>query len=366
VLNLPVERVTQCGEHTRSLNDLLEAYHDGRGFLKINKNRKGVTLNCWNVPEVEYPKLMVFSATCQLEGHQFGPHKDRLETASSKVDYKRLLIVRDEWDGDAFIGAVATSPDTMDRLFKKVYQGILRKDDAAHALVVMPKKLVQPFERYMGECMFADNYEVTWYGRDVGTNAYRHCSEVILLGWNHVPSEQTVAECCVFSDNSAKEGIPKFYRDGRKRDMANDLSYWKLVAQLKQMGARGSCRYVDDDGCCLPMRLTIINSHVTDAALLKVFPNAKLMYLPHEYPKRTCGSFSSRIAYVLSQCTKPMITRKDVLVAMGCEANPKAEMIQQFQMQQVVWQAMGWTYDSSNKRFRRMQAVEMDITGMMV
>ena len=154
-------------------------------------------------------------------------------------------------------------------------------EQGSKVLLVVPKAIKKWVEQDIDTNFQHQNREIniTNWGRDVGSNEYRNCSEVILWSNNHKPKHTTFSELCLYSEQPVSSNLNEVVRGkfiGRPMRMQES----QLYAAIKQMGSRGTTRYIDNDGNAWPMRLWISWAELKPEWLPEIFPKSSFTRCP--------------------------------------------------------------------------------------
>ncbi len=284
---------------------------ENRSFVRCRKvpvkNRQAnkphfVTYEKWT-PFFPNARFAVFSATVHLDGYQFHRNAKALTSVQGSIaHYPDQVIMDVQWVMPSVITSeIVGNKKLRDMSVKHIMSLIAHTEDGAHVLVVVPKMLKSDvkdavIKTYgaLSDPTVIKKVFLTHYGCDVGSNAYAQCSEVILWSNQHKPEHAVVGELFHFADEQVcKHNLSDAEaRDGRVSSFKED----KLYAVIKQMGARGSCRFIDDDGNALPMRLWICWKPLNVGRLEALFPGHTLeRHVDKEYESPKNSSVLGRV-----------------------------------------------------------------------
>ncbi|MBF9058169.1 hypothetical protein HKCCSP123_03145 [Rhodobacterales bacterium HKCCSP123] len=292
--------------------DLFEALDAGRGFERVQRTGKGHRLHFvyFGEPNVWFPKRLILSATPHLDGFQHSPSANNMnEEAGSFVRYDRLHIHEVPWPDLPKAAHDIVQDCEAKRLAVDHMRELISRTKSDQVLLVVPKALRDEIKKNLeGEPIQQKQVHVTNWGRDVGSNEYRDCGDVILWSNFHKPKHTTVAEWFVYSEQKVNKFLLKEHAGGGKLkpETIGELQQGQLYAQIKQMGCRGRARYVDDDGVCQPMHLWICWDDLDPPQLHRVFPRA-------EFTQET--NFEPRFI------KRPTGTVKRAILALGQQQN---------------------------------------------
>ena len=258
--------------------DLLEASHQGRAFSRTQKvprkNKQGAELLHCFISDLNenFPTKVIFSATLDLDGFQFSPSYVENVREGATVNYSNLSVQLVDWKQQKkHVKDIVSVSERREFAKKHLTDIIQRTEIGSQVLVVVPKLILSDMEIAISG--IEDRIiHITNYGRDVGSNKYKDCTEVILWHMLYKPTHTTVGEYLNYSEKLSSyldninfnNGIT-----GKFRQLGTDQQY----AVIKQMGSRGCVRFVKDDGTTHPMRLWISWKDLDAKRLKRVFPN---------------------------------------------------------------------------------------------
>lgn len=284
--------------------DFVVSVCDQRAFERVQRTGAGHKLifASFGEPASWFPKQLILSATPHLDGYQHSPDaKNITEDEGSLVQYDNLTIHSAPWpDLPKEPKRIAASSTA---LFLAVdhMRELIRRTVTDRVLIVVPEPLRSEIETNLREKpVGSKEVKVTNWGRDVGSNAYRECGDVILWANFHKPKHVTVAEWFVYSQNRVTpELLSEHAGKGKlKAETTENLQQGQLYAQIKQMGCRGAARKVDENGVCNPMHLWICWADLDPLKLDDLFPGHS--FEPEtNFPDRFASSTSDTIARLL-------------------------------------------------------------------
>jgi hypothetical protein len=229
---------------------------------------------------------------------------------SFEVDYSKMRAKLLPWpDGlDQYIAQHIHKSSVLTKLIDSLRPLMPFPEDQAETFVVGQKKVIEALE---DSGAFPDA-RMTWYGRDVGSNAFRDCKRCIVINefWktHAVYAGSALGKRQVQATDEALRDVRtsshKAIRDERTSDQASNL---------KQMIARTNCRNIGDH--CIAGEVDIIFMGGVDSyhRLAELFPGCRLEPLPNEVMSRQGGS-RDRMALLKDKATQGdrVIVIKDV------------------------------------------------------
>ena len=126
---------------------------------------------------------------------------------------------------------------------------------------------------------------LTHFKVDVGSNDYRDCSDVILFGLHHAPRSAHLGRALSFTGQKIRQGdldSQTSHLTGEPREVQEG----DYAAQIKQLGARGRVRKIDDQGRCGQMRLWIYQNDVPPETVQSLFPGCRMKVDPSAFGAR--------------------------------------------------------------------------------
>lgn len=283
----------------RDVVSFLQAASEKRAFQRVQRGKHGYTLwFCYfDFPSRSFNKQVVFSATCDLDGLQFSPDGAKIsESEGFNVDYCKLTVGCVPYpDVPKAVGHFRSYDyDTAMDHIEAMVENAAEVPGHNEILVVTPKRIKQSIahregldpdqttfclQRNYSDCLGNRRLvkiHFTNWGRDVGSNEYRNCDAVILWHNQHKPKHVTLSELFHYAEEEVTGYKLKPVKDGKfKGTKAGTLQDDQLYAAIKQMGARGNARNVDDLGQCGDMHLYISWAELEPERLQAIFPGCK-------------------------------------------------------------------------------------------
>ncbi|MBE1292945.1 MAG: hypothetical protein GJ677_10690 [Rhodobacteraceae bacterium] len=307
-------------------------------------------------------QFAVFSATVHLDGFQVSPYADRLDVVQgSLANYPYMVIREVPWVlSSSCTSDIVCNRDQRNKAVAQIMSLIRHTEEGSSVLIVVPKKIesdvIHAVSKTYGSRDMPKTSKtvfITHYGCDVGSNAYRECTEVILWSNYYVPAEASLGEMLHFAEElvSTCSLSEANSREGRLTDFKQD----KLYANIKQMGARGSCRYIDDNGNALPMRLWVCWKQLDVGRLDDLFPGHKLeRHVDPEYAKPTSYKVTDRVLDYLvdRQSEQGPITLNAIADAMGMDKANLRKQTGNLLKENQRFAAYGWKYVKGVARSR--------------
>lgn len=344
--------------------EFLEASRDDRTFERQQRTGKGyrVTNTYFKDVSRHFGKKVIFSATAHLEGYQINrEHSKSLQLyVGPKVKYTNLKVKTSPWPAgiNKYINEIVSDPDQIDTAIEHIKSIINQTeistdpDEPNEVLLVMPVKLIKHFKKAVPDGTFKPKtVHVTNWGRDIGSNEYRKCRDVILWSNHHKPMDTTAAEYHIFADEIVSNKSLKLFKGGRTLGAAQILKEGQLYSQYKQMANRGSARFVKDDGTCGDMTLWISWASFEPFWLKDILPGCSFSPIP-VVEKRFLGKNTTVIDKVVSTLSgvDPAVTEvslPDYAELTGL--NPRtvknqASMLNKDDLSRITLNIYGWKY----------------------
>ena len=266
--------------------DYFDALADGRGFERVQRTGAGHLVHQVYFEDVakHFLKSVVFSATAHLDGFQFSPNKERLDAfEGSYVKYPNLDIREVPFPRVSKAARyIVQNRHELETAVAHIRDIISKTDEGSSVLVVVPKPLKDWVEQdsYRNPNQHNAAIYVTNWGRDIGSNEYRDCTEVILWANHHKPKHTTFSELRLYSEERVNSENLQEVHNGKFTGRALSLEQAQLYAAIKQMGSRGTTRFVNDDGNAWPMRLWISWAELRPELLKDIFPESNFTREP--------------------------------------------------------------------------------------
>lgn len=333
-------------EEGRNIKKLAEHMMGGTAF-----QRRIGTRTVWHWYQYDLPfeeKAIVFSATAHLEGWHFDPAQNgKIERTGIRVSYENLAAKYHPWPAGVsqYHDNIVRDPDQREALVDYVCKMVGLFDDST--LIVCPKALERDISRKV------KNAKVTHWGCDIGSNEYRECSKVWLVSLFHQRADVLYSKYLGHARQPATEDSLK---DGSNTQgsAGNELRRLHHSMQIKQMGARGACRNVDESGVAAPMELHCVfhDRDVFSAIVPEVFRGAELGYedRPQQTRPRKNRPIVPRIVECLTEAVDDFVSAKD-LEENGIKirgSDPKKKIKEKPEL----WATQGWEFlDGSPGRY---------------
>ncbi len=268
---------------------VLDATGEIDGLSKVYKNQRVL-----NVPQADYSQL----TTVQLaapDGLQLSKLKKAIKLVGERKELLKWLMQQ--------IDRFTTADDQI--------------------LIVSFKGLIDSPEF---NTMKWGNRQVraTWFGRGIGSNEWRDCNVVFMIGEYWLPRSVSVGQTNAFKEVPAAGTLKEANGgDGLRGDFAT-ISNGHLLRELKQMAMRGTGRNLDENGIAAPMRLYLLgHEKLMLAAQPLVFPNApQMVYAEETQSIHNAGSQGRRgvtqdLMRLLTTTSSSFISSEDIKSALG-------------------------------------------------
>ena len=301
--------------------DYFDALADGRGFERVQRTGAGHLVHQVYFEDVakHFLKSVVFSATAHLDGFQFSPNKERLDAfEGSYVKYPNLDIREVPFPRVSKAARyIVQNRHELETAVAHIRDIISKTDEGSSVLVVVPKPLKDWVEQdsYRNPNQHNAAIYVTNWGRDIGSNEYRDCTEVILWANHHKPKHTTFSELRLYSEERVNSENLQEVHNGKFTGRALSLEQAQLYAAIKQMGSRGTTRFVNDDGNAWPMRLWISWAELRPELLKDIFPESNFTREPvtdERFLSKSKREMVPRVIDVLSNTEKDEIMMSEV------------------------------------------------------
>jgi len=301
--------------------DYFDALADGRGFERVQRTGAGHLVHQVYFEDVakHFLKSVVFSATAHLDGFQFSPNKERLDAfEGSYVKYPNLDIREVPFPRVSKAARyIVQNKHELETAVAQIRDIISKTDEGSSVLVVVPKPLKDWVKQgsYRNPNQHNAAIYVTNWGRDIGSNEYRDCTEVILWANHHKPKHTTFSELRLYSEERVNSENLQEVHNGKFTGRALSLEQAQLYAAIKQMGSRGTTRFVNDDGNAWPMRLWISWAELRPELLKDIFPESNFTREPvtdERFLSRSKREMVPRVIDVLTNTEKDEIMMSEV------------------------------------------------------
>ena len=306
--------------------DYFDALADGRGFERVQRTGAGHLVHQVYFEDVakHFLKSVVFSATAHLDGFQFSPNKERLDAfEGSYVKYPNLDIREVPFPRVSKAARyIVQNRHELETAVAHIRDIISKTDEGSSVLVVVPKPLKDWVEQdsYRNPNQHNAAIYVTNWGRDIGSNEYRDCTEVILWANHHKPKHTTFSELRLYSEERVNIENLQEVHNGKFTGRALSLEQAQLYAAIKQMGSRGTTRFVNDDGNAWPMRLWISWAELRPELLKDIFPESNFTREPvtdERFLSKSKREMVPRVIDVLTNTENDEIMMSDLRCFIG-------------------------------------------------
>lgn len=341
-----------------AVTNFVLASFEGRAFAQIRDSagRRRVVFYTTRMHLPSVKRAIHVSATVHLEGWQVSPYCDQLrESRGQQLDYRNLTIMADGWSKHlpTNYADLLSKPKALRDYKQWVVEVVLKTPKDSKILLVVPAKLVDHTREALGDrsLMFEEHrldVRVTHFKVDVGSNEYRDCTDVILLGLHHAPKASHIQRGFQFSQVPVSQNILN-EQGGRLEGIFREVQHGDLKAQIKQLGARGRVRMAYSDGTCGEMRLWTYQNDVKPQELLELFPNANLQPSSGAFRQRhgvrhNCKSLAEAVVEGLNSLTPDVgeITVRDLgYIIDKTDLFTRGSRLSKLQE---TWAAIGWTF----------------------
>ena len=306
--------------------DYFDALADGRGFERVQRTGAGHLVHQVYFEDVakHFLKSVVFSATAHLDGFQFSPNKERLDAfEGSYVKYPNLDIREVPFPRVSKAARyIVQNKHELETAVAHIRDIISKTDEGSSVLVVVPKPLKDWVKQdsYRNPNQHNAAIYVTNWGRDIGSNEYKDCTEVILWANHHKPKHTTFSELRLYSEERVNSENLQEVNKGKLTGRALSLEQAQLYAAIKQMGSRGTTRFVDDDGNAWPMRLWISWAELRPELLKDIFPGSNFTREPvtdERFLSKSKREMVPRVIDVLTNTENDEIMMSDLRCFIG-------------------------------------------------
>ena len=268
------------------LANFIEASVEGRAFIQT-RDSNGYPSTLFYSTRMVQPaikKALHFSATVHLEGWQVSKDRHKLRSNTGvEVNYSNLELNLFGWPRTlpSSYQKILMCPRSLQDFREQILNALSATPDKATILLVVPRKLLDHAREYVetSEVAFALGAErcvrLTHFKVDVGSNAYRDCTDVILFGLHHAPKAAHLQKGYQMNDAQ----VHQEHLDAQTGALSGD--YLKVqegdyLAQIKQLGARGRVRQIGRDKKCGQMRLWVYQDALSPSQIEPLFPCADL------------------------------------------------------------------------------------------
>lgn len=264
---LSLSPVTSAGA---CIQRLAQGINDGRAFQSRTRS------TCWTVYKYDLPfqdRTIIFSATAHYEGFQFGSGNEFIRDLLPKVDYSNVEFKFKDWPEGLTKNhkQIMNNRTNRERFFKEIEDWV--PFHSVNTLFVCPKDMRSDIEAMFPSAM------VTNYGRDVGSNEFRDCTDVYIVSEFHMPNDALRANYLGHSgfDQVTEDSLDPIQNS--QSTLMKTLKDANYSVHLKQMIARCALRNIDDDGKAGKATVhCMINEGRFTRLLPTLFPNSKLTY----------------------------------------------------------------------------------------
>lgn len=333
---LAVNPVTPSGLY---IQKLAQGIKDGRAFQSRTRT------TCWVSFDYDLPfqdRTIIFSATAHYEGFQFGSGNEFIRDHLPQIDYSNVEFKFKDWPQGLTKNhkQIVTNRQNREWFLEEMKNWITFATEST--LIVCPKDLRSDIENLFPSA------KVTNYGRDVGSNDYRECTEVYIVSEFHMPNDSLRANYLGHSGVSevATGDLEPIQNTGSS--LMKELKDANYSVHLKQMIARCNLRNIDEEGKAGKATVhCMINEGRFSRLLPKLFPKSALTY-PYRETKPTASGDNTPIVvkavrYLSSVSSEQDFVGSPELRDNGIETKGKRKGIQ-IAKGEPQFLSIGWMY----------------------
>lgn len=335
------------------------------GYAFISKSRYQTNEGCrfvgYSMDFPLRPGMALLDATSDIDGVSQLVHWRAEPKACPQVSYSRLGLHSVEPPADLRrleSRKILAVPRLVD-CWKEWITDLVARNTAHgdEVLIVVHKAMIAHLPRIVPETR-GDTREPTWAGRTVhycnwgdgiGSNRWRNCSHVFLIGEFFVPRRATVADCL---------GLQELRPSGSTLRNAQDVKALKgsflgcqeghLLRWTKQLACRGNVRNVDENGVCGPMQLFVTGEF--DRLLRhrdRLFPGGHLITRDTtanpRHRQTPSVSFMERLGDLLLSTPEQVLTAGEVENAIRTRLDRHVEKLKTAEGQAILG-SVGWEF----------------------
>ena len=293
----------------KHLVHFLQSLALGHAFL--SRGIRGRTLVAYRLHFRPAPNLVLLDATSGVSGLMKLLKNGVEESPPPPIDYSNLSITHivppKKFQQKQVFASTLSKAKTYTEWCKKLILAETQPGEkvfvVTHKDILCRYELWKPVEHWEGREVFTSHY-----GCGIGSNQWRHCTSVALLGAFHKPRRVSVGSFLGYQEIPAAKGdlgSLSVKWAGTAKDVADgDILRW-----LVQLANRGSARNIDRDGMCGKMKLlTTIDSTLLTANMDTLFPGATLEHSTTYSPDQADTPEAKLIAMLTSKATPSLIT----------------------------------------------------------
>jgi hypothetical protein len=319
----------------------------GTAFQRGKGEKNSVPMMSWVAYSYSLPfedRAIVFSATAHMEGWQYDPEQDgAIERDAHVVPYDRVTAYKHPWPK----GVPPVHQQILENKHHQEnfvnYVVSLVSGSSQRTAVVCPKGLRSYIEDALSGDVF-QRVQVTNWGRDVGSNEYKDCTRVFLVSLPHQKSDVSFSKRLGHSKLLAEDKNLKAGENTNSRT-STETKRAEYLTQIQQMGARGNCRNIDEDGRRGEMELHCVwfgkqGDELYSNYLHRLFPGIKRAKQTSVPSRRQGTSVISRVMDYLQNTDQEEVTTADLkLEKIKIKGRTK-----QLLENQDVFESIGWMY----------------------
>lgn len=253
-------------ERLKAMCGFAKSLASGYAFLwKYNCNRiEGCRFVGYSMDFPLRPGMALLDATSDIDGvSQLVPWRAH-PVPCPQVNYSRLTLHPIEPPAELQrtpVSKIVVRRDLIEQWREWLIQMVLQHTSPGNdVLVVTHKRLIphlpssnDPEDQWRGRLVRYCNW-----GNGIGSNQWRMCQHVFLIGEFFIPKRATVASCLGLTTSRPSAANLRDAQDiqGLKGSFRHHQE-GHLLRWTKQLACRGSVRNIDEDGVCGPMHLYV-------------------------------------------------------------------------------------------------------------
>ena len=295
-----------------------------------------------------HPGIVVLDATGELEprikhGATFKVH------AVPRAIYPNLATTHvglpSEFEG---VAVTRMSGEVVGQYAHWIVSEIIRADSLNdQTLIVVHKRVEVPLRVEISRRRGSAGVPfVTHWGCDVGSNAYRTCNNVFLIGEFHQPRHAYLAKWLGSTGRTAHPAELRSATGQYSTGGVKDVENTHLLRAFKQMASRGTARDLREDGVAAQMRLfTTMDRTRLLPALLDLFPGAPMPHFIRSKSKKRVTKGTRLASFLLESCrdrTVIELSAQEITQATGIAGKDVKRAFASRECEIV--ECLGWTF----------------------
>jgi hypothetical protein len=305
------------------------------------------------------PGMAIMDATGEIDGLNKLYNKQTV-LPTPQADYRHLSVTQIEApEGTKPSGfqAQVGSPGGRKSLLKWLSKQVSELTTVEDRVLIVSFKALINSDEYRKTNWGDRQVAQTWFGQGIGSNEWRDCNVVFIIGEFWMPRRVHVGQANALKEIPVTGTLKEAVGGNSLRGDYGTLSVGHHLRQLKQMAMRGTGRKLDENGIAAPMHLFLCgHSSLVMAYQSIVFPNAKpMVFLNGKHDTSLVGSKARRdvtesLMKMLVMSDQSFVSSDDIQETLGTRLAKHKPKLDQDPVFQAFLITHGWVPISGSGR----------------